>query len=118
MRVVVVTGAGGTGCGRAIAARFAASGAAVVAADINEAGGLETARIIERAGGRAAFFRADLRKESEARALVSFAETTFGGLHVLVNNASAPGGGDGLEDWADTLETDLLGAIHAFDPAG
>ncbi len=111
--MVVVTGAGGTGCGRAIAARFAAGGAAVVACDVNEAGGHETVRMIEGAGGRAAFFRADVRRDSEARALVSFAETTFGCLHVLINNASAPGGSDRLEDWAEALETDLLGAIHA-----
>jgi NAD(P)-dependent dehydrogenase (short-subunit alcohol dehydrogenase family) len=112
-RVVVVTGAGGTGCGRAIAARFAARGAAVVVSDINEAGGHETVRVIESTGGRAAFFRADVRRESEVRDLASFAETTFGGLHVLVNNASAPRGSERLEEWADALETDLLGAIHA-----
>lgn len=111
-RVVLVTGAGGTGCGRAIAARFGGGGAAVVACDINEAGGHETVRMIEGAGGRAAFFRADVRRESEARALVSFAETTFGCLQVLINNASAPAGSDRLEDWAETLETDLLGAIY------
>ena len=56
-QVVIVTGAGGTGCGRAIAARFARDGAAVVVADINEPGGHETVRLIENAGGRAAFFR-------------------------------------------------------------
>jgi NAD(P)-dependent dehydrogenase (short-subunit alcohol dehydrogenase family) len=110
--VVVVTGAGGTGCGRAIAARFAAGGAAVVVSDIKESGGHETVRVIEHAGGRAAFFRADARREPEARALVAFAEATFGGLHVLINNASAPRGGDRLEEWADALETDLLGAIY------
>ena len=54
--MVIVTGAGGTGCGRAIAARFAAGGAAVVASDINEAGGHDTVRLIEGSGGRAAFF--------------------------------------------------------------
>src|SRR5262245_45014949 len=112
-RVVVVTGAGGTGCGRAIAVRFAAEGAAVVVSDINESGGHETVRLIERGGGRAAFFRADVRSESEARALVSFAETTFGGHHVLINNASAPRGGEKPEEWMEALETDLLGSIHA-----
>jgi 3-oxoacyl-[acyl-carrier protein] reductase len=112
-RVVVVTGAGGTGCGRAIATRFAVGGATVVACDINETGGHETVRAIECAGGRAAFFRADVRRESEAQALVSFAEITFGGLHVLINNASASRGGDRLEDWADALEADLLGTIYA-----
>jgi NAD(P)-dependent dehydrogenase (short-subunit alcohol dehydrogenase family) len=80
--------------------------------DINETGGHESVRLIERAGGRAVFFRADVRREPEARSLISFAETMFGGLHVLINNASAPQGGDRLEDWAEVLETDLLGAIY------
>src|SRR5262245_43064029 len=113
-RVVIVTGAGGTGCGRAIAARFAADGATVVVSHINEAGGEETVRLIERGGGRAAFFRADVRNESQVRDLISFAEDTIGGFMVLVNNASAPhGSSDGLEDWMDSIETDLLGAIYA-----
>jgi hypothetical protein len=47
------------------------------------------------------------------RELVAFAEATFGGVDVLVNNASAPRGGDNLEDRADALQTDLLGAIYA-----
>lgn len=111
-RVVVVTGAGGSGCGRAIASRFASSGAVVVVSDVNEAGGRDTVRAIEQAGGRAAFFPADVRRESAVRGLVAFAERTFGGLHVLINNASAPRGDDRLEGWADALETDLLGAIR------
>lgn len=111
--VVIVTGAGGSGCGRAIARRFAADAARVVVCDIDEAGGRETVRLIEDSGGRARFFRADVRRESEVRDLVSFAESAFGGLQVLINNASAPRGSDRLEEWTDPLETDLLGAIHA-----
>ena len=112
--VAIVTGVGGNGCGRAIAARFATRGSAVVVSDINEAGGQETVRLIEHAGGRAAFYRADVRKESQVRELVSFAKTTFGGITVLINNASAPhGASEGLEDWMDSIETDLLGAVYA-----
>ena len=110
--VAVVTGAGGTGCGRAIAARFATRGSAVVVSDINEAGGQETVRLIEQGGGRVAFFQADVRKDSQMRDLISFAKATFGRITVLVNNASAPhGSSEGLEDWMDSIETDLLGAI-------
>ena len=43
--VAVVTGAGGTGCGRSIARRFASRGSVVVVSDIDEAGGQETVRL-------------------------------------------------------------------------
>ena len=112
-RPAIVTGAGGTGCGRAVAMRFARAGAAVVVSDINDEGAHETARLIQRDGGRAAFFHADVRQESQARDLVSFAEKTFGAVGVLVNNASAPHGGEAIEEWMDSLETDLLGAMYA-----
>ncbi len=112
-QVVIVTGAGGIGCGRSISARFASSGAAVVVSDINEAAGYETVREIERNGGRAAFFRADVRSESQVKDLISFAETNFGGLNVLVNNASAPRGSVEMDSWTDAIQTDLLGAMYA-----
>ena len=110
--VAVVTGAGGTGCGRAIARRFASGGAAVVVSDINEAGGHETVRLIESAGGRAAFLRADIRDQTQARELIAFGERAFGRITVLVNNASAPfRPGEPLDHWADAVQTDLLGAM-------
>jgi len=112
-RIVIVTGAGGSGCGRSIATRFASGGAAVVVSDIDEAGGHDTVLLIERNGGRAVFFQADVRQESQVRDLVSFTEATFGGVSVLVNNASAPHGGDEIGSWIDPIETDLLGAIYA-----
>ncbi len=111
--VVVVTGSGGTGCGRAIAMRFARDGAAVVVSDINEAGGLETVRLIEQQGGRAAFLRADVANPSEAQDLIEFASATFGGLSVLVNNASSPHPPiEGIAGWMGSIQTDLLGTIY------
>jgi len=111
-QIVVVTGAGGTGCGRAIAQRFARDGAAVVVSDINDAGGHETVRLIEHDGGRAAFQHADVRDEREARELVAFGERTFGRVTILANNASAPfRPGEPLEHWTDTVQTDLLGSM-------
>ena len=111
--VVIVTGAGGVGCGRSISTRFATGGATVVVSDIDEAGGYETVRLIEEGGGRAAFFPSDVRNESQVKDMILFAETTFGGVSVLVNNASAPKGGDEIESWTDSIETDLLGALFA-----
>ncbi|HEX5227941.1 MAG TPA: SDR family NAD(P)-dependent oxidoreductase [Bryobacteraceae bacterium] len=110
---VIVTGAGGAGCGRAMALRFAHDGAPLVVSDIDPAAGQRTVRAIEDNGGRAAFFRCDVRKESQVKDLVSFAEATFGRLGVLVNNASAPHGDASIASWTDPIETDLLGAIYA-----
>jgi NAD(P)-dependent dehydrogenase (short-subunit alcohol dehydrogenase family) len=112
VRVVIVTGGGGSGCGRAISLRFAAAGAALVVSDIDEPGGHETVRQIEGAGGRAVFSRADVRSSPEVHALVSFAERTFGGVDVLINNASAPHGGEAIDEWMDSIDTDLRGAMH------
>jgi NAD(P)-dependent dehydrogenase (short-subunit alcohol dehydrogenase family) len=117
-KVVVVTGAGGSGSGRAIARRFAGDGAAVVITDINEAGARETIRQIEGAGGRAAFYPADVRVADQVHKLIGFAERTFGGLAVMVNNASAPFHPDDLLDrWPETVETDFLGTMYGIRAA-
>jgi NAD(P)-dependent dehydrogenase (short-subunit alcohol dehydrogenase family) len=118
-KVAIVTGSGGAGCGRAIArrfarGRFAREGCAIVVCDIDEPGGRETVRLIEAEGGRAAFFRADVAKESDIEALVVFTEKTFGGLDVLVNNASAPYHAQAVpKNWLDVIQVDLHGAIYA-----
>jgi len=117
-KVVVVTGAGGNGSGRAIARRFAGDGAAVVITDINESGARETIRQIESAGGRAAFYPADVRVADQVRKLLRFAEETYGGLDVLVNNASAPfHPDDPLDHWFETVETDFLGTMYGIRAA-
>jgi NAD(P)-dependent dehydrogenase (short-subunit alcohol dehydrogenase family) len=117
-KAVIVTGAGGDGSGRAIARRFARDGAAVVVCDLNEPGARETVHQIEAAGGRAAFYPADVRAEEQVRALVSFAGQTFGSLAVLVNNASAPFHPDEpLEHWFETMQTDMLGAMYGIRAA-
>ncbi len=111
-KVAIVTGAGGGGSGQAEALRLAREGVCVVVNDINEAGGRETVRLIETNGGRAVFFRADVGSEQEVRALIQFAVTAYGGLDILINNASAPFGPQGpLEHWFDAIQVDLLGAM-------
>jgi NAD(P)-dependent dehydrogenase (short-subunit alcohol dehydrogenase family) len=112
-RSAVVTGSGGAGCGRAIAVRLANDGAAVVVTDINETGGQDTVRLIQDSGGRAAFFRADVRDEAQVRDLVVFANDTFGDVTVLVNNASGPfRPGFEMEYWVETVNTEFVGALH------
>src|SRR5947208_4585732 len=119
--VALVTGAGAGGTGRAIARLFAAEAAAVIVNDIEEEGGEATVRLIEDAGGRAAFKRADVTSEEEVLELVRFAETTFGGLDILVNNAGGtprPHFPDApTEHWSRTLDLNLRGPMLAIQHA-
>jgi NAD(P)-dependent dehydrogenase (short-subunit alcohol dehydrogenase family) len=112
-KVAIVTGSGGGGTGRATARRFAREGALVIVNDVNESGGRETVELIETEGGRAVFFRADIGNETEVRALIAFAESTFGGLDILVNNASRPDAFGQLTGWIDMVRIELLGPMHA-----
>ena len=88
-RVALVTGAA-SGIGRAAAELFAAQGAAVVAADIDDAGE-ETVAAITAAGGRAMFVRGDISVEAEVEAMVQAAESVYGGLDAAFNNAGIGG---------------------------
>jgi NAD(P)-dependent dehydrogenase (short-subunit alcohol dehydrogenase family) len=80
-RVAVVTG-GGSGIGRATAGRFAAEGATVVIADVDEDAGKQVA---EQVGGR--FTRTDVTSEDEVRALFDGTRSEFGSVDVAFNNA-------------------------------
>jgi NAD(P)-dependent dehydrogenase (short-subunit alcohol dehydrogenase family) len=113
-KVAVVTGSGGAGCGRAIARRLGHDGASIVVADINDHGGRAAVEDLERAGARAAYCRTDVSDERQVRALIEFAEVTFGGLDVLVNNASGPPFEPDrpLNNWDQCVQIDLLGAIY------
>jgi citronellol/citronellal dehydrogenase len=94
-RTLFITGAS-RGIGLAIALRAARDGAnVVVAAKTAEPhpklpGTIHTAaRAIEEAGGRALPVVVDVREESEVAAAVEKTVATFGGIDILVNNASA-----------------------------
>jgi citronellol/citronellal dehydrogenase len=94
-KTVFITG-GSRGIGEAIALRAARDGANVVLAAKTERphpklpGTIFTvAEAIAAAGGKALPIRTDIRDEEQVRAAVKQAVDTFGGIDVLVNNASA-----------------------------
>jgi NAD(P)-dependent dehydrogenase (short-subunit alcohol dehydrogenase family) len=60
----------GSGIGRGIALRLAAESAPVAAIDLQEANGEETVSIIAQKGGRATFFQADVRLETQCLAAI------------------------------------------------
>lgn len=84
--VAVVTG-GGSGMGRAISLRFAASGTRVVVAGRTAAGLEETVSLIRSAGGEAAACVADVAVESDMRRMVELAVSRYGRLDFAANVA-------------------------------
>lgn len=94
-KTIFITGAS-RGIGRSIALRCAQDGAnIVIAAKTAEphpklSGTIHTvAREVEQAGGRALPLQVDIREEEAVFAAVKQAVGTFGGIDILVNNASA-----------------------------
>jgi NAD(P)-dependent dehydrogenase (short-subunit alcohol dehydrogenase family) len=89
-KVAIVTGSG-QGIGEHYALALAAEGAAVVVAEINEAGGEAVASKIRDAGGRALFVKTDVSSEESAKSCALAAVESFGGIDFLLNNAAIYG---------------------------
>jgi 3-oxoacyl-[acyl-carrier protein] reductase len=110
----LVTGAG-EGIGRAIALALAASGAAVVANDLNPDRADRIAHEIQAAGGRALPWQADVSNRFQAAAMIEAGRDAFGKLNILVNAAGVDkfGALSTLDewDWRRILDVNLTGAF-------
>jgi len=97
-KVALVTGAG-SGIGREAARAFAARGALVYGADLNDRGLAETQDLIAQGGGAARVARVDVSEEHEVAALLARISEEAGRLDVAFNNAGITGGAHRLEDY-------------------
>lgn len=111
-KVAVVTGAA-SGIGRGLAERFVAEGARVVIADVETDRGEALAQSL---GANAVFWQTDVSDPEQVGALVSGAVETFGGLHVMVNNAGISSPlrkllDDDLADFHRVMGVNVLGVM-------
>jgi 3-oxoacyl-[acyl-carrier protein] reductase len=115
-RVAVVTGSS-RGIGRAIAVKLANLGAKVVVNyNSSEDAAREVVQEIESEGGEAIAIKADVKDAEQAKALISAAQESFGGVDILVNNVGITR--DTLlmrmkeDDWDIVMETNLKGTFN------
>jgi NAD(P)-dependent dehydrogenase (short-subunit alcohol dehydrogenase family) len=114
-KVVVVVG-GGSGIGRAASEIFAAQGAVVAVADLNEEGARQTAKHIIDQGGTASTHQCDVTDFAQTNALVADIVSQHGQLDAMT---STVGWSDTTffaqetrEYWEKIIRINYLGAIH------
>ena len=112
-KVAIVTGAA-SGIGEAAVRTFAAAGAAVMLADVDEVGTQRVLDDLRREGARASSLRVDTRVRADLDAVVERAEAEFGSLDILANVAGVGSYGP-IED-ADEAEVDRAFAINFTGP--
>jgi 3-hydroxybutyrate dehydrogenase len=121
-KTAVVTGST-SGIGLAYARAFAAEGANVLINGFGKPEDIEKERAaIEREFGvKALHSPADMTKPAEIAAMIALAETTFGSVDVLVNNAGvqfvSPIEDFPIEKWDQILAINLTAAFHAIRAA-
>jgi 3alpha(or 20beta)-hydroxysteroid dehydrogenase len=108
-KTVLITGAAGA-LGRALTAAFAALGANIVVAARRDAD-----QIAAQTAGEALGVTLDVTTEAHWAKAVSEAETRFGGVDVLINNAAylQVGTTESIEisEWHNVIDTNLTGAL-------
>jgi NAD(P)-dependent dehydrogenase (short-subunit alcohol dehydrogenase family) len=115
-QTAIVTGAGAD-IGRATALALAQAGANVVACDINPDRVEQITETIQKNGGSAIGWQADIANRFQVSALIEEARDHFGRIHILVNAAGIQNLKPMLTldewDWRRTMEVNLTGVFFS-----
>ena len=119
-RVAIVTGAAG-GIGQAIALAFAAEGATVMAADINEIGAAETLKEIREANGTGSSCRVDVTDVDNVRQMVADTVSAHKKVDIIANVAGTGFRHSFLdaeaEDFERVMRVNLIGSFNCAQAA-
>jgi NAD(P)-dependent dehydrogenase (short-subunit alcohol dehydrogenase family) len=117
-RVAVITGGAG-GIGLAMARVFAARGASLVLADLDEQALGRATQELEAGGARVLGVRTDVTELHSVQALAAAARQRFGAVHILCNNAGIALFGEIADathhDWVYTMNVDFWGVVHGVE---
>jgi len=117
-RVAVITGGAG-GIGMAIARSFAARGARLVLADLDETALGRAVETLTAAGAQTLGVRTDVTQLDSVRALAAAATQHFGQVHIVCNNAGVATFGlmsqATHKDWEFTMNVNFWGVVHGVE---
>ena len=117
-RVAVITGGAG-GIGMAMARAFAARGAKVVLADLDEAALRKSIMELQGTGATAVGVPTDVTRLESVQALAAAARRHFGGAHIICNNAGVATFGEIRQsthrDWEFTMNVNFWGVVHGVE---
>ena len=117
-RTALITGSVG-GLGFAAAQKFASAGCNIVLSGLAEQESIaQSIAAIEALGARAIHHPADLRRPAEIEQMFRNAQTAFGGVDILVNNAvvrcAAPVEDFPIDAWDEGIAVNLSAAFHTI----
>jgi len=114
---VLITGAA-SGLGKALALRWASSGADICVADVNASRGAEVVEKLSKLGVNSFYQHCDITSDADVEQAVNAVVEHFGGIDVLINNAGVASAGalqeEPLEQWQWVMNVNVFGAVRVL----